>query len=91
MGAPSYPRIEIDGHAATAARLGFRALFNYGHFTAMQVRRDRVRGLRLHLERLDAATTELFGTGLDGPTCRPSTGLSSPTPSASLRSDGSTT
>jgi hypothetical protein len=37
-----------------------------GHFTAIQVRGDAVRGLGLHLSRLDLATRELFGTGLDG-------------------------
>jgi|SRR5919197_876053 branched-subunit amino acid aminotransferase/4-amino-4-deoxychorismate lyase len=58
-------RIEIDGRTATAEQLAFPALVNYGHFTAMQVRDSRVRGLDLHLARLDAATRELFGTGLD--------------------------
>ncbi|MEV0390319.1 aminotransferase class IV [Nonomuraea sp. NPDC050643] len=37
----------------------------YGHFTAMQVRDRRVRGLGLHFERLERAGLELFGTGLD--------------------------
>jgi branched-subunit amino acid aminotransferase/4-amino-4-deoxychorismate lyase len=60
------PRIEINGHGATAWQLGFPALASYGHFTAMQVRNRRVRGLDLHLARLDAATRELFGTSLDG-------------------------
>ena len=60
------PRIEINGRAATVGQLGFPVLVNYGHFTAMQVRNRRVRGLDLHLTRLDAATRELFGTGLDG-------------------------
>jgi hypothetical protein len=32
----------------------------YGHFTAMQVRGRRTRGLALHLRRLEAATKELF-------------------------------
>ena len=32
----------------------------------MQVRDGRVRGFSLHLARLDGATQELFGTGLDG-------------------------
>jgi branched-subunit amino acid aminotransferase/4-amino-4-deoxychorismate lyase len=59
------PRIEIDGHPATAAELGHFALGNYGHFTAMQVREGRTRGLDLHLARLDAAQRELFGDGLD--------------------------
>ena len=60
------PRIEINGHGATADQLGFPALVNYGHFTAMQVRNRRVRGLDLHLARLDSATRELFGASLDG-------------------------
>ncbi|MFB4274211.1 aminotransferase class IV [Nonomuraea sp. MTCD27] len=37
----------------------------YGHFTAMQVRDRRVRGLGLHFERLDQASRELFGGGVD--------------------------
>jgi branched-subunit amino acid aminotransferase/4-amino-4-deoxychorismate lyase len=39
---------------------------NYGHFTAMQVRRKATRGLDLHLARLDAANREIFDTPLDG-------------------------
>jgi branched-subunit amino acid aminotransferase/4-amino-4-deoxychorismate lyase len=59
------PFIEIDGRAATVEAIA-PALGGYGHFTAMQIRGGRVRGLALHLERLDGATRELFGTGLDG-------------------------
>ncbi len=59
-------RMEIDGHAATADGLFHPALVNFGHFTAMQVRNGMVRGLDLHLTRLDTATRELFDTGLDG-------------------------
>lgn len=59
------PLIEIDGREATVDALA-PALGGYGHFTAMQVRAGRVRGLDFHLERLDGATRELFGTGLDG-------------------------
>ncbi|MBB5954079.1 branched-subunit amino acid aminotransferase/4-amino-4-deoxychorismate lyase [Saccharothrix tamanrassetensis] len=59
-------RIEIDGNPPTAAQLAPAVLANYGHFTAMQVRDRRVRGLDLHLRRLDAANRELYGTGLDG-------------------------
>ncbi|MFF3642203.1 aminotransferase class IV [Streptomyces sp. NPDC002564] len=59
-------RIEIDGQPATAASLLWPALVQTGHFTAMQVRGGRVRGLDRHLARLDAATRELFGQGLDG-------------------------
>jgi branched-subunit amino acid aminotransferase/4-amino-4-deoxychorismate lyase len=58
--------IEIDGRPATADDLRFPAAVHYGHFTAMQVRDGRVRGLALHLARLDAANRELFGAGLDG-------------------------
>jgi branched-subunit amino acid aminotransferase/4-amino-4-deoxychorismate lyase len=39
---------------------------NYGHFTAMQVRRRATRGLDLHLARLDAANREIFDVPLDG-------------------------
>lgn len=58
--------IEIDGRAATPGQLSVAALAHYGHFTAMQVRDRRVRGLDLHLARLDTANRELFGAGLDG-------------------------
>ncbi|MET7615659.1 aminotransferase class IV family protein [Streptomyces sp. NPDC005408] len=58
--------IEINGTAATADALRMPALNSYGHFTAMQVRDGKVRGLDLHLGRLDASTRELFGRGLDG-------------------------
>lgn len=37
----------------------------YGHFTFMQVRGGRTRGLELHLERLVRATDELFDYSLD--------------------------
>jgi branched-subunit amino acid aminotransferase/4-amino-4-deoxychorismate lyase len=57
--------IEVDGAAPTPEQLRERALDGYGHFTAMQVRAGRVRGLALHLARLDAADRELFGTCLD--------------------------
>ncbi|MBM9507097.1 aminotransferase class IV [Actinacidiphila acididurans] len=59
------PLIEVDGTPATAQSLA-PALSGYGHFTAMQVRGGRVRGLAFHLRRLDEATRELFGAGLDG-------------------------
>ncbi|WP_405589551.1 aminotransferase class IV [Streptomyces sp. NBC_01190] len=62
---PASPLIEIDGEAATVATLA-PALGGYGHFTAMQVRDGRVRGVGFHLARLDAATRELFGAELDG-------------------------
>jgi branched-subunit amino acid aminotransferase/4-amino-4-deoxychorismate lyase len=67
---PVTVRIEIDGVAATVQRLSAVAPAGYGHFTAMQVRKHRVRGLDLHLARLDAANREMFGVGLDPATVR---------------------
>jgi branched-subunit amino acid aminotransferase/4-amino-4-deoxychorismate lyase len=58
--------LEIGGRAATAGELRAVALSGYGHFTAMQVRGGRTRGLQLHLDRLDAASREIFGAALDG-------------------------
>jgi branched-subunit amino acid aminotransferase/4-amino-4-deoxychorismate lyase len=59
-------RVEIDGREPTAERLLAGRLGNYGHFTAMQVRDGRVRGLADHLRRLDEGHRELYGSGLDG-------------------------
>ena len=57
--------VEIDGQDATVDQLRDASVAHYGHFTAMQVRGGQVRGLDLHLARLDAANREVFGTGLD--------------------------
>lgn len=65
MSDPKILRTEVDGRDATAEQLRFPA-FSYGHFTAMQVRGRKVRGLGLHRARLDAANRALFGAGLDG-------------------------
>jgi branched-subunit amino acid aminotransferase/4-amino-4-deoxychorismate lyase len=56
-------RLELNGAAPTADELRALALAGYGHFTAMQIRDGKVRGLALHLARLEAANAELFGTG----------------------------
>lgn len=53
-----------DGRTATAEDLAPLAFAGYAHFTAMQVRDHQVRGLDLHLARLRAASTELFGRAL---------------------------
>lgn len=58
-------RIEIDGHVPSAEALWSTASA-FGHFTAMQVRGGRTRGLELHLRRLNAATQELFGSDVEG-------------------------
>jgi branched-subunit amino acid aminotransferase/4-amino-4-deoxychorismate lyase len=57
--------LEINGQAPTADQLRALALSGYGHFTAMQVRGGRTRGLQLHLDRLEAANREMFGAALD--------------------------
>ena len=59
-------RCELNGDPATADDLRALALTNYGHFTSMQVDDGGVRGLDLHLARLDASTRELFVCPLDG-------------------------
>jgi len=59
-------RVEIDGRPPSTEALQRLALDNLGHFTAMQVRDARVRGLARHLARLDEGSRELFGVGLDG-------------------------
>jgi branched-subunit amino acid aminotransferase/4-amino-4-deoxychorismate lyase len=56
--------VEIDGAPAKPDALHFRALTNYGHYTSMQVREGRVRGWQLHVDRLAAATRELFDEDL---------------------------
>ncbi|MFD9426116.1 MULTISPECIES: aminotransferase class IV family protein [unclassified Streptomyces] len=58
--------VEVNGHPATEEDLRIPAFFDYGHFTAMQIRDGRVRGLALHLDRLDRASRELFALALDG-------------------------
>ncbi len=57
-------RLEIDGRPVSAEVAWWTASF--GHFTAMQVRGGRTRGLDLHLRRLEVANRELFDAGLDG-------------------------
>ncbi|PRX49299.1 branched-subunit amino acid aminotransferase/4-amino-4-deoxychorismate lyase [Prauserella shujinwangii] len=56
--------VHRDGRAATVDDLAPLAFAGYAHFTAMQVRGGRVRGLDLHLERLRSASVELFGRAL---------------------------
>lgn len=79
--------IEIDGQDATVDQLRDASVAHYGHFTAMQVRDGQVRGLDLHLARLDAANQEVFGTGLDTAQVRHHLrhALSKTTPDASVR------
>ncbi|MFI1221266.1 MULTISPECIES: aminotransferase class IV family protein [unclassified Streptomyces] len=60
------PHVELDGRPATEETLRVPALYGFGHFTALQVRGGRARGLALHLARLDAANRELFEQPVEG-------------------------
>ena len=59
-------RVEIDGRPARVEDIWAMDLSHPSHFTAMQVAGGKTAGLDFHLARLDAATRELFGVGLDG-------------------------
>ncbi|MBZ0223331.1 MAG: aminotransferase class IV [Dokdonella sp.] len=58
-------QLSLNGEAAPLEALAHLAGNNYGHFTAAQARGGRIQGLSLHLDRLQAATRELFGNDLD--------------------------
>lgn len=51
----------LNGQPATAGQLAPLSFAGFAHFTAMQIREGRVRGLDLHLQRLRTASMELFG------------------------------
>lgn len=51
----------IDGLPPTEDDLRYQALVNYGAYTSFRVEAGGVRGLDLHLARLDASAFELFG------------------------------
>jgi branched-subunit amino acid aminotransferase/4-amino-4-deoxychorismate lyase len=53
--------LELNGRVPDLAETQRLATVNYGHFTSMQVRDARVRGLALHLARLDDANADFFG------------------------------
>jgi branched-subunit amino acid aminotransferase/4-amino-4-deoxychorismate lyase len=55
---------QINGRSADTSDLAPLAFAGYAHFTAMQVRDGRVRGLDFHLARLRDASDELFGRHL---------------------------
>lgn len=58
-------RSTINGASVDGAALRQLALVNYGHFTTMRVDAGAVLGLDLHLQRLQAATRDLFGHDLN--------------------------
>ena len=55
------PDLQIDGVPATGEDLAPIALVNYGAYTSFRVEEGGVRGLDLHLARLEASAVELFG------------------------------
>ncbi|KWK50458.1 branched-chain amino acid aminotransferase [Burkholderia stagnalis] len=55
---------QLNGMAATQDALAPLAFAGHAHFTAMQVRDGRIRGLDLHLARLRDASHALFGQAL---------------------------
>ena len=56
--------LRIDGAPATAGDLAHLALVNYGAYTSFRVEHGAVRGLDLHLARLEASAVELFGAAV---------------------------
>ena len=53
--------VELNGQTPDLAQLHRIATLNYGHYTSLQVRDQRVRGLALHLSRLADGAEDLFG------------------------------
>jgi 4-amino-4-deoxychorismate lyase len=53
--------VELNGRPPAPADLYRIAARNYGHFTTMQVRDGKVRGMALHLARLDDGNEKFFG------------------------------
>lgn len=56
---------ELNGAPVAAHSLQTLALYNYGHFTSFIADRGKVKGLDLHLDRLNRDSEVLHGTGLD--------------------------
>jgi branched-subunit amino acid aminotransferase/4-amino-4-deoxychorismate lyase len=61
-----YIAIEVNGREADHVAVSLLEHEGWGHFTAMQVRGGRTRGLDLHLARLQAAHQEIYGRELGG-------------------------
>jgi branched-subunit amino acid aminotransferase/4-amino-4-deoxychorismate lyase len=57
-------RVEIEGQEPTPEQL-LAVTSAYGHFTAMQVRDGKTRGLALHMDRLAASNREVFDSAFD--------------------------
>jgi branched-subunit amino acid aminotransferase/4-amino-4-deoxychorismate lyase len=57
--------LEVNGREADDEAAALLQHEGWGHFTAMQVRDSRTRGLDLHLARLELAHREIYGKPLD--------------------------
>ena len=57
--------VEVNGHEPSDETIALLDHEGWGHFTAMQVRDGRTRGLDLHLARLAAAHRDIYGKPLD--------------------------
>ncbi|RZJ16357.1 MAG: class IV aminotransferase [Brevundimonas sp.] len=55
------PSLWVDGRPASLEDLAHQALVNYGAFTSFRVEAGGVRGLDLHLARLEAEARAVFG------------------------------
>jgi branched-subunit amino acid aminotransferase/4-amino-4-deoxychorismate lyase len=76
----------LNGRPVDSVPVSLLRAMNYSHFSSMQVRGGRVRGLALHLDRLDRSSAELFGTGLDQDRVRGNlAGVVREVPDASIR------
>lgn len=60
----------VDGAPVTSVDLAHVALVNYGAYTSFGVEQGGVRGLDLHLARLEAEAVELFGKAVGEPRLR---------------------
>ncbi|MBV7263498.1 aminotransferase class IV family protein [Photobacterium sp. WH24] len=61
---PNQATAVINGQLATGSQLSVLTFAGHAHFTAMQVRNGKIRGLDLHIERLQQASHHLFGKSL---------------------------
>lgn len=59
------PMAELNGRPVGVDQLQTLALTNFGHFTSFRVDDGRVRGLALHLGRLERDCEAVFGVSLD--------------------------
>jgi hypothetical protein len=72
-----YLAVEVNGHDADTEAVALLEHEGWGHFTAMQVRDGRTRGLGLHLARLEAATATSTGSLSTGTSFAPASGMHS--------------